>query len=291
MHVPGLLALSAVLAAPAFTQPRPKFLDVMTVQLKPDKHAEFHALMRKAVDANRRNNGDHWITWAPVYGTGGTVQFTSPRLNYADVEKSYQDFDRALKESLGPAMEKLGYDFDSCIESSRSELRLFRWDLSRNVPDDIEALHRMVGNARWVRTTRVEVKRDRVTDFENRLPEFLDALHKNLPEHMTMVSQTSTGSSGDGVPFYFTNFYSSMAEMDKLLPMKEMLGEELYAKFGQMNGEDVLRVATEIARPMPQLSNPPEDIVKVSQDFWMPRPTATAARRAKPSPQSPKETH
>ena len=98
--------------------------------------------MRKAVDANRRNKGDHWIAWGTAYGPGGTVYFISPRASFADVEKASADFDRALKESLGPAAAKLGFDFDSCVERSRSEIRIFRWDLSRNAPEDSQEIMR-----------------------------------------------------------------------------------------------------------------------------------------------------
>lgn len=288
LHACGVLALSLVAWAPAGAQEspapqnRPKYLDVMTVQIKPDKHADFHALVRKAVDANRRNKGDHWIAWGTAFGPGGTVYFTSPRASFADVEKASADFDRALKESLGPAAAKLGFDFDSCVERSRSEIRIFRWDLSRNAPEDSQEIMRTVANTRWVRTSNVEVLRAKVAEWEAAAPEFLNAMARGTPNLMTLVTQSIVGGTGENVQFHFATYCKSMADMDAMPTMRERMGDELFRKFQQLNAGTVARVNTAILRPIAELSNPPEFIVNVSRDFWSPKPPMTAARKARP---------
>ena len=282
----GMLALSAILTLPAAAQPRPKYQDVMIAKVKPEKRADFEALVRKAVDANRRYKGDHWITFGTVYGDGGTVTFVSPRTGMGDVEKSYGDFMRSLKEAFGPASEKLGHDFDACLEQSRSEIRTYRWDLSRGVPEDLAEFHRLVGKTRWVRTVDVHVRRPKVMNFEALVAEVGDAMQRKTPEAVTLVSTSMVGGDG-GVHFYISSLLRSLGELDSRPPMREALGEELFGKFQRMNAEDVAAVRQTISRVMPGLSNPPEDIVNVSRDFWMPK-AMTAARRAKPAPAAAK---
>ena len=284
----GLVALACL--SPLSAEEKPKYLDVTTVRVKPDKHADFEALLRKAVDANRRFKGDQWITWATVYGTGGTYDFTSRRGSLGEVEAGNVSFERALKEALGPAVAGMGHDFDSCIESSRSEIRRWRYEFARNVPETTEEWMRTVGNTRWVRTTRVEVRRGKVAEFEAALPEFLDAMYRRTPKVPLMVSQTVIGGDGEGIAFQLATYFQSMADMDAVPGNRESMGDELYRKFEQMNGEAVIRVSSRIIRPLPELSNPPETIVSVSRDFWMPAAQPmTAARKAKKQGKPPKE--
>jgi hypothetical protein len=140
---------------------------------------------------------------------------------------------------------------------------------------------RTVANTRWVRTSSVEVLRGKVAEWETAAPEFLDAMSRGTPKIMTLVTQTIVGGAGGNVQFHFATYCKSMADMDAMRTMRERMGDELFRRFQQLNGETVARVNTAILRPIPDLSNPPELIVNVSRDFWSPRPPMTAARKAK----------
>jgi len=57
-------------------------------KLSRKKLTDFQALSKKWVDANRRFNGDHWITTETMYGEGNVYSFVSPRQDYADIDKA-----------------------------------------------------------------------------------------------------------------------------------------------------------------------------------------------------------
>src|SRR3989475_9544866 len=89
------LAVVVCLAAPVAVQAQGDYLDVYTVKVKPEKLADFQALTKKWIDANRRFNGDHWIAMETVYGDGNVFQLTSVRQDYADVDKVNEEIGRA----------------------------------------------------------------------------------------------------------------------------------------------------------------------------------------------------
>ena len=149
-----VLVLLATLAAGQAQQ----YLDVYTVQVKPEKRAEFDAIAKKIGAANRQNKGDAWLTMETVYGQGDRVTFISTRQGYGDAEKASGVFYEALQKSYGkPGTEKIFQDFSQCVVSSRSEFRLRRWDLSSNAPTDAMAMAKLLGNSRWLRTGVVHV--------------------------------------------------------------------------------------------------------------------------------------
>ena len=57
------LVLLATLAA---GQAPEQYLDVYTVQVKPEKRADFDAITKRMVAANRQNKGDSWLTTSCV---------------------------------------------------------------------------------------------------------------------------------------------------------------------------------------------------------------------------------
>ncbi len=73
------LGVAVCLAAPVAVHAQGEYLDVYTVKVKPEKLADFQALTKKWVDANRRFNGDHWLTTETLYGEGDVYAFVSPR--------------------------------------------------------------------------------------------------------------------------------------------------------------------------------------------------------------------
>jgi hypothetical protein len=58
----SLAVVMLVALAAAQTQPAQEdYLDVYSVQVKPEKRADFDAIAKKMVAANRDNSGDNWL--------------------------------------------------------------------------------------------------------------------------------------------------------------------------------------------------------------------------------------
>src|SRR5215469_14830294 len=126
----ALVAL-VCLAAPVAVQAQGDYLDVYVVKVKPEKLADFQALTKKWIDANRKFNGDTWLAMETVYGEANVYQFVSTRKDYADLDKANEAVMAAANKAFGSDMaEKIGRDFQNCLISSRTELRHRRWDLS-----------------------------------------------------------------------------------------------------------------------------------------------------------------
>src|SRR5215470_4666635 len=120
-----------LLAAFAVAQAPDQYLDVYVAQVKPEKRADFDAIAKKMVAANRQNKGDEWLTMETSYGPVNRVTFISVRQSYADVQKGGDTFYESLKKGFGEAgADKMELDFMQCLVSARTELRRRRWDLS-----------------------------------------------------------------------------------------------------------------------------------------------------------------
>ena len=271
----GCLAAVVFLAMPIVANAQGEYLDIYRVKVKPEKSAEFNALTKKWVDANRRYNGDHWLTLETMYGEGDVYVFTSTRSSYADIDKANEATMGAARKAFGPQTEKIIQDFGSCLASSRSELRRRRWDLSRKAPADAAAYAKLIGESRYLRTTAVHVRPGRVADFEALLKDLKAAGEKAANTQPVFVSQVIEGTKG--TTFYVSTLRSSMAGFDDNPSMKDILGEEGYKKFLQGNADFVEEADSAIFRFSPELSNPPEDIVAVAPGFWRTKPTAPAA--------------
>ena len=277
------LAVSVMLAMPALAQLHEGYLDVFIADVKPEKRAEFDAINKKMVDANRRNKGDSWLAFETIYGPGNRVTFVSTRRNYAEAEKGYELFMGAISKALGrEGGAKLLQDFNNCVASTQGEMRRRRWDLSSNLPADDAALARLVGQARWLRTIVVHVRPGQVLNFEAEVKEVKAAQEKATPTVTTLISQADSGQHG--TVFYITTLLSSLAGYDAITPLPRLLGEEGYRKFLSAAAETVQSTEFVINHFLPELSNPPEDIASVSPDFWRPKPAPKpkAAEAGKP---------
>ncbi len=271
-----VLVLLATLAAGQAQQ----YLDVYTVQVKPEKRAEFDAITKKMGAANRQNKGDAWLTMETVYGQGDRVTFVSMRQGYGDAEKATGAFYGALQKSYGkPGSEKLFQDFSQCVVSARSEFRLRRWDLSSNAPTDAAAMMKLLGSSRWLRTAMVHVRPGQVAAFEALLKDVKTAREKASPPVTTLVSQAVAGQ--EGTVFYVTTLQSSLAGFDTIPTIQQTLGEEGYAKYLKTAADVVADTETVINRFLPELSNAPEDVVAVAPDYWAPKAVVAAGGKAK----------
>ena len=274
------LVVVVCLAAPVAVQAQGDYLDVYIVKVKPEKVAEFHALTKKWVDANRRYNGDRWLTQETVYGEGNVYQFSSTRKDYAEIDKISEAGMLAANKAFGKeAAQKMEQDFANCLVWSRSELRRRRWDLSRKAPSDPEAYARLVGESRLLRTTAVHIRTGHTAEFEALLKEVKEAGEKNAGTQPVFVSQVIEGSKG--TTFYVSTFRSSMGGFDHNVTTREVLGEEGFKKFQHINADTVETAESSLLRFAPELSNPPEEVAKVAADFWHPR--AIVASTAKPT--------
>src|SRR5260370_29308981 len=164
------LAACLCLAASAAAQAPGDLLDVFTVKVKLDKGAQFDAAVKKIVAGNRQNKGTNWVATAQVYGSGQVIRFVSIRANFAAIEKDNETFMGAMVKTYGQSVaEQIFRDADSCMESSQTELRRRRWDLSANVPADPAAVNKLIGEPPWLQTVMVRVLPGHAQHFEGHM--------------------------------------------------------------------------------------------------------------------------
>jgi hypothetical protein len=267
----ALLLLTALGAG----QTQEQYLDVYIAQVKPEKRADFDAITKRMVAANRQSKGDTWLTMETAYGPGNRVSFISTRQGYADAEKGSDAFYGSLQKAFGKAgTGKIMQDFSQCVLSTRSELRRRRWDLSSNAPTDPAAMAKLLGDARYLRTNTVHVRPGQVAAFEALLKEVKTANEKASPPQTRLVSQAVAGQ--EGTVFYITTLQNSLAGFDTVPTIQQVLGDEGYQRFLKTNTEVVAGTELVINRFLPELSNAPEAVAAIAPDFWQPRAAVTA---------------
>jgi hypothetical protein len=272
-----VLVLLATLAA---GQAQQQYLDVYTVQVKPEKRAEFDAIAKKIGAANRQNKGDAWLAAETVYGQGDRVSFISIRQGYGDAEKATGAFYEAMQKAYGkPGTDKLFQDFSQCLVSSRTEFRRRRWDLSSNAPTNPAEMAKLLGNSRWLRTAAVHVRPGQVAAFEALLKDVKVAREKASPPVTTLVSQAVAGQ--EGTVFYVTTLQDSLAGFDSVPTIQQTLGEEGYARYLKTVADVVADSETVINRFLPELSNAPEEVAAIAPDYWTPKTVVAAGAKAK----------
>jgi hypothetical protein len=255
------------------------YLDIYMVRVKPDKVADFEALAKKMVDANQHNNGDRWLAQYVMYGENDTFVFASMRQNYADIDKGSDAFMNALNKAYGKdGAEKMLHEWNSCLISSRSELRKRRPDLSRKFPADMAAYAKLIGTSKVLRGTAVHVRPGRGPEFEAMLKDAQAIAEKADNTQPLLVSQGVEGTSG--TTYYITALRSGLDGFDKNPTIHEILGDEGYKKYLQGISDTVETSESAILHFAPELSNPPEEIMAAAPDFWQPKPVV--AMKAKP---------
>ena len=86
------------------------YLDIFVVRVKPEKRAEFDAIIKKMVEVNRKNKGDTWVAVETAYGEHNTVYFISARQKYAEIEQGMEAFVKAFGRA---GVSKLFQDFNN----------------------------------------------------------------------------------------------------------------------------------------------------------------------------------
>ena len=282
------LAVAVCLAAPMAVHAQGDYLDVYIVKVKPEKLADFQALTKKWIDANRKYNGDTWITMETVYGEGNVYQFTSIRKDYADIDKVMEAEMTAANKAFGKELaEKMERDFQNCVVWSRTELRRRRWDLSSKAPTDAAAYAKLIGESRVLRTTALHIRPGHAPEFEAFLKEAKEASEKNANTQPLFVSQVVEGTKGS--TFYVTSLRTALGGFDKNPTLRDILGEEEFKKFQHMNAEAVEQAESTLFRFSPGLSNPPDEIASASADFWRPKAMMASATKPKTVTAKPAE--
>jgi len=95
------------------------------------------------------------------------------------------------------------------------------------------------------------------------------------------VSQAVAGQ--EGTVFYVTTLEPSLAAFDSIPTLQQTLGDEAYARFQKTSAETIAETETVINHFLPELSNPPEQIVAAAPDFWKPKPVAAKAASKAPA--------
>ena len=271
----AVLVLGVMVAAQALPA-QEDYIDVYSVQVKPEKRTDFDAIVKKMVAANRDNSGDNWLAMETVYGPGDRVIMISTRHSYAEAEKGEVAFEQAIRKAYGKASDKMFQEYSQCVVSQRSELRRRRWDLSSNAPTDPAAYAKMSADARWLRTTAVHVHPGHVAEYEALLKEVKAAREKASPPQTVLVSQAVAGQEGN--VFYITMLQSSLAGFDGQPSMPQLLGNEVWEHYQKTNAEVVSGTETAINRFLPEISNAPKEIVAMAPDYWTPQSTAVHSK-------------
>lgn len=277
LSIVGLAAAVAVVLAmlPTSLWGQGQYLDELIVQVKPEKVMQFEGIARKIADANRHANGDRWLAMVSVYGESNTYVFVSRRDSYADIDKGAEVFMAAINKSMGKvAGQKLMDEFNSCVESSRAELRVRRPDLSGKMANDPQALNEMVGKARVLRVIALRVRPGHEPEFEAMLKDI--NAHAETNPNTQPVSVAETIEGGRGSVYYVTFFRTSLGGFDNNPQLPDFMGEEGMAKVEKTMAEVGAGSETTIYRFAPELSNPPDEIAQVSSDFWNPKPMSAA---------------
>jgi quinol monooxygenase YgiN len=264
-----VLAVSSALSFCAVGQDRPKLLDIMIVKVKADKATDFDAIAKKMADANRKNKGDRWLAWRNEYGDQNVITFSSSRPDFAAIDSGSNAFEGAMKEAFGPAAPKLFSDWTRCLDSSRGEIRMRRWDLSWNVPADMGDIYKTVGQARFLYNVAVRVRPGHSAPFEQAAMMLKEAAERHESHMLTLVTQSSVGEPG--LVYYYTRFMPSLAAMDSMPTNRRLMGER-YDELQKSMADHIVTTEVSIGRLLPALSNPPEEIASADPKFWTPKP-------------------
>jgi hypothetical protein len=270
----ALFATGLLLAGSAVAQQKDQYLDILAVKVRPERRADFDALNKRLVEANR-TNGDLWLALSTEYGENNTVTFVSPRNGYAGIDQGAEAFMGAVNKAFGPAeAKKVMQDWDTMILSSRGELRKRRPDLSINFPSDPAEWAKFVGQSRWVRISTVHVRAGHAQDYEAQIKAIKEAWEKNPQKLTVAVSQGMEGTSGP--VYYIATYGKSLGSFDGLPTLREVLGDEAFQNYRKALSEMVTDSQSELLRYLPELSNPPKEVVAAAPDFWAPKASEVA---------------
>ena len=273
----ALSLAASILLAPATLKAQGNYLDVYIAKVKPEKAIDAEAIAKKITDANRHNNGDRVLVEQPVYGDLYTYVFVTQRESYADVDKGNDAFMASLNKAFGKegAM-KVFADWNNCLVSAHSQLRVRRPDLSGKMTADPQSFAKLIGESRVLRTFVIHVRPGHAAEFEAQVKEINAHANKMPNTQPVLVSQVIEGENNGA--YYITFLRKSLAGFDNEAMLKDILGDEGMAKFEKTMADVEQRSESALYRFRPDLSYPPDQIAEVAADFWNPKPVMAAAK-------------
>jgi len=287
LRASGLAACCLLTPAALFSQG--SYLDVYIAKLKPEKASDAEAIAKKITDANRQNSGDRVIVEQPLYGDPYTLIFLTQRESYADVDKGNDAFMASLNKTFGKeGSQKIFNDWNNCLVSARTQLRMRRPDLSSKMPADPQAFAQFVGQSRVLRTFVFHVRPGRSSEFEELIKE-INARAAKMPDTQpVLVSQVVEGEN-DGA-YYISFLRKSLAGFDKEVMLPDILGKEGMEKFEKTMADVEQHTESALYRFRPDLSWPPDAIAEASADYWNPKPVLAMAKPKAKTSAAPKST-
>ena len=287
LRASGLAACCLLTPAALFSQG--SYLDVYIAKLKPEKASDAEAIAKKITDANRQNSGDRVIVEQPLYGDPYTLIFLTQRESYADVDKGNDAFMASLNKTFGKeGSQKIFNDWNNCLVSARTQLRMRRPDLSSKMPADPQAFAQFVGQSRVLRTFVFHVRPGRSSEFEGLIKE-INARAAKMPDTQpVLVSQVVEGEN-DGA-YYISFLRKSLAGFDKEVMLPDILGKEGMEKFEKTMADVEQHTESALYRFRPDLSWPPDAIAEASADYWNPKPVLAMAKPKAKTSAAPKST-
>lgn len=255
------------------------YLDEYIAKVKPEKRAEFDAINKRAAALNRRNKGDTWLASENMYGEANVVTFVSLRSSFGDAQKGFDLFMGALAKPGGmAAAEKLMQDFNNTVVSARSEIRRRRPDLGTNVPTNAADTAAVIGKARFFYMVTVRVRPGRTLEYEEQMKMVRDARAKAGEKQTYFVSQSVVGLPGRS--YYITRPLGSLSDIDGTPTLTQVLSANGYKQYEKGLAENTFSTELAIGRYLPELSNPPAEIVAADPAFWNPKPIPAAKKAA-----------
>ncbi len=277
--ISACLIAAGLLAIPLSAQPPEGYLDIDMIKVKMGKRMDFDAINKRMVEMNRKK-GDHWTVYEVVYGDSSVVCIVEARATHAAAEAGTNAFNGAVTNAVGEVgMHKLFNDWDATVEAEHETLYRRRWDLSSNAPADAAAESKLLGQARWIRVITNVTRPGKALVYEAEVRKNKEAQQRVNPGVPFLVSQVAAGGSQG--TYRSTNLLKSLGDLDTVKPISQVRGDS-YAGYMKTIEESVESTDIMIGRYVPELSNPPDDVVAIDPAFWRPKP-APAVTKAKPA--------
>ena len=265
----------------------PGYLESTWIKVRQDKVAEFNQIAVRVADANRHGKGDNWTAAVDMYGKDNYVWMTSTRASLSEIEPGMNKFGGAMKEFMGFSWDRFMAETSKVTESSGSELRVRRNELSWNIKD-MPSWLAQVGKAKYLATAIVQVKPGHMADAEKQLMMIHDAA-QGKPEAMAAgVSQVMFG--GNPGTFWIVIPLSELTDLTKMGSPRSLLGEEGYRRYSEMAAQNYANVDYSLKRFVPEWSNPPAAFVEANPKFWNVKAPAMAKPKAPTATAKPAAT-
>ncbi len=240
-------------------------IEVTWIKVKQDRVSEFDQMARRIADANRRAKGDNWVAYTDFYGADQYVQMASTRSSPEAIETGMNKFMMSVKEIMGYTPDRFFAEAAKLAESSGTELRKRRWDLSWGSTDGQDWFSKMA-KAAYVASVVVKVKPGRIPDAEKQMSMIKQAATNKGETSAGMVSQVVLGGSAG--TFYVTIPMKSLRDIGAIPSPSSMLGEEGYRNYSQMSAENYASVEVRLRRSVPAWSNPPASYLEANPKLW-----------------------